>query len=236
MRRIGLLGGMSWESTIEYYRIINEEIARRLGGVHSADIVMQSYDFQQVADLMHAGRWDDVAAKLTATAESLIAAGAECMLICTNTVHNIAPKLESAISVPLLHIADAAGRECTARGWSRVGLLGTAFTMEYDFYRGRLADAHGVEVCVPGEAERKEINRIIFEELVKGELRDDSRATYLEAISRLKDNGAQAVVLGCTEIPLLVGPEHTDVPLLDTTRLHALAAVEFALAGEGAAS
>ncbi|WP_461209724.1 aspartate/glutamate racemase family protein [Desulfocurvus sp. DL9XJH121] len=230
MKTIGLLGGMSWESSVEYYRIINREVAARLGGVHSADILMRSFDFQTIYDPMHAGDWDGLADRVADAARDLERAGADCVLICTNTVHNVAPAVQAALSVPLIHIADAAGAAARAAGYERLGLLGTRFTMEMDFYAGRLAKEYGMEVLVPDDADRAFVDRVIFGELVKGQLRDDSRARYVEIIADLAGRGAQAVVLGCTEIPLLVGPGDSCLPLIDTTREHALAAVEFALA------
>ncbi|MBU1003549.1 MAG: aspartate/glutamate racemase family protein [Proteobacteria bacterium] len=231
MKTIGLLGGMSWESSIEYYRIINREVAARLGGVHSADLLMRSFDFQEIYDLMCGGDWVGLAGVVGDAAQSLVDQGADCVLICTNTVHNVAPQVQQRLSVPLMHIADAAGRAVKAAGQTRVGLLGTRFTMELDFYSGRLSGQHGIEVLVPDAGQRADVDRIIFEELVKGKLRDESRARYVEIIAALAARGAQSVVLGCTEIPLLVGPQDSPLPLHDTTRLHALAAVDFALSG-----
>lgn len=230
MKTIGLLAGMSWESSTEYYRIINREVAARLGGFHSAEILMHSFDFQIVHDLMHTGDWDGLARHAAAAARGLESAGAGCVLICTNTVHNVAPQVAGAVSVPLLHIADAAGAAARAAGHECVGLLGTRFTMELDFYAGRLAEGHGVQTLTPGEEDRAYVDHVIFDELVKGELRDDSRARFVEIIEGLGARGATAVVLGCTEIPLLVQQEHSPLPLIDTTREHALAAVDFALA------
>ncbi|BBD08878.1 aspartate/glutamate racemase family protein [Desulfovibrio ferrophilus] len=231
MKRIGLLAGMSWESSVEYYRIINREVASRLGGVHSADILMRSFDFQNIYDLMCGGDWDGLAGVVGRAARGLVDQGADCVLICTNTVHNVAAQVQEELSVPLIHIADAAGHAVKAAGQTRVGLLGTRFTMELDFYAGRLAEHHGIEVLVPDQTQRGEVDRIIFEELVKGELRDESRTKYVEVIADLASRGAQSVVLGCTEIPLLVGPQDSPLPLHDTTTLHALAAVDFALSG-----
>lgn len=229
MKRIGLLGGMSWESSIEYYRIINQEVQKRLGGVHSGDILMHSFDFQEVYDLMHAGNWDGLAEYVGGAAGKLKDAGAECMLICTNTVHNVAPQVEAMLDIPLIHIADAAGQALAKDGVKKVGLLGTKFTMELDFYSGRLAQNFGIETIIPNEEQRCEINRTIFDEMVKGHFLAAARAYYLDVIDELAAQGAEAIVLGCTEIPILVTPEHTNVPLIDTTQLHAMAAVEFAL-------
>lgn len=230
MKRIGLLAGMSWESSVEYYRIINREVAARLGGVHSADIVMHSFDFQRVYDFMCADDWDGLAGFVADAAQGLEREGAGCVLICTNTVHNVAPQVEERLNVPLIHIADAAGEAIRKAGQTKVGLLGTKFTMELDFYTARLAEQHGIEVIVPEAEERTEINRVIFEELVKGEFRDESRAAFVRVIEGLAARGAQSVVLGCTEIPLLVGEGDSPLPLIDTTLLHARAAVDFALA------
>ncbi len=230
MRRIGLLGGMSWESTTEYYRIINREVAGRLGGLHSAELVLHSGDFARVESWLREGRWERLVAHLSAAARTLVEAGAECLLICTNTMHQVAGQVEAAARVPLLHIADATGREARRRGLRRVALLGSRVTMEADFYRARLESRHGVEVCVPEAEDRAWLDQLIFGELCRGQVRDGSRRRLVDLIERLAAEGAEAAVLGCTELPLLVGAPDTPVALLDTTRLHALSAVEFALA------
>lgn len=235
MRRIGLLGGMSWESTAEYYRVINREVARRLGGLHSARIVLGSVDFAEVEALQAAGDWGAAGALLAREAALLEAGGAELLVLCTNTMHKVADAVEGAVRIPLLHVGDVTARAARDAGMTRVGLLGTAFTMEQDFYRGRLAD-RGLDVLVPGAADRAEVHRIIFEELCRGEVREASRALVLGVIGELAARGAQGVVLGCTELELLVDPDHRGpgaaaVPLLPTARLHALAAVDAALDG-----
>jgi aspartate racemase len=231
MKTIGLLGGMSWESSLEYYRIINDEVKKRLGGLHSAQCVLYSVDFAPLEEWLRAGDWDAIARALAAAARRLEAAGAGLVLIATNTMHQIADRVQEALTVPLLHIADTAGAQAARLGMRRVALLGTRFTMERDFYRGRLRDGHGVETLVPGEIERAEINRIIFDELCVGVFDESSRATLRSVIASLAARGAEGVVLGCTELPLIVKPADAPVPVLDTMRLHALAAVDAALAG-----
>jgi aspartate racemase len=228
MRTIGLLGGMSWESSIEYERIINTEVRRRLGGVHSADLLVRSYDFAEIEQLQEAGDWDGAGRLLAADARHLQEAGAELIVLCTNTMHLVAPAIDAAIDVPFLHLADATARAVVAAGVDVVALLGTRFTMEMEFYRGRL-ETHGLSVLVPGEADRTVVDDVIYNELVQGEIRTGSRQRYLEIIDRLVARGAQGVIAGCTEIELLVKPEDVDVPYFPTTRLHALAAVEAAL-------
>ena len=229
MKTIGLLGGMSWESTELYYRWINEGVKQRLGGLHSARIAMVSVDFQQIETLQHAGDWAQAGAVLAEAARSIEAAGADFLLICTNTMHKVAPQVEAAIDIPLLHLADATAERIKASGMSTVGLLGTNFTMEQDFYRGRLAEKHGLTVLIPSEADRQIVHRVIYEELVLGVVTDESRNEYLRIIDDLAARGAEGVIEGCTEIVLLVQQEHTSVPLFDTTAIHALAAVEMAL-------
>ncbi len=229
MRTIGLIGGMSWESSAQYYRIINEAVRERLGGVHSARSLMLSVDFGEVERLQHASEWDALAALMVDAARSLERGGADFILICTNTMHRMAGEVAASVGVPLIHIADPTAAEITRRGHVRVGLLGTAFTMEQDFYKGRLASRHGLEVLVPGEPDRATVHRIIYDELVAGRVNPVSRAEYRAVIARLVERGAEAIILGCTEIMLLVRPEDSSVPLYDTTTLHALAAVELAL-------
>ena len=228
MRTIGLIGGMSWESSAEYYRIINQRVRDQLGPLRSAQLLMYSVDFGPVEQAQHAGRWDDAALILEDAARRLQAAGAECVVLCTNTMHRVAPRIEAAVSIPFLHIADAAGAAAVAAGTLTVGLLGTAFTMEQDFLTSRLA-AQGLTVLVPEADERQAVHRIIYDELCVGVISDESRRTYQRVIEALAARGAQAIILGCTEISLLVKPEHSDLPLLDTTALHAQAAVVFAL-------
>ncbi|MFC6338788.1 amino acid racemase [Pseudomonas sp. CCM 7891] len=228
MRTIGLIGGMSWESSAEYYRIINQQVRDRLGPLRSAQILMYSVDFGPVEQAQHAGRWDDAALILEGAARQLQAGGAECIVLCTNTMHLVAPRIEAAVSIPFLHIADAAGSAAVEAGTLTVGLLGTAFTMEQDFLKSRLV-AQGLTVLVPNEAERKIVHRIIYEELCVGIISDASRQQYQRVIESLAACGAQAIILGCTEISLLIKPEHSALPLLDTTELHAQAAVAFTL-------
>ncbi len=228
MRTIGLIGGMSWESSAEYYRIINQCVRDQLGPLRSAQLLMYSVDFGPVERAQHAGRWDDTALILEDAARRLQAGGAECVVLCTNTMHKLAPHIEAAVSIPFLHIADAAALAAVEAGTLTVGLLGTAFTMEQDFLKSRLA-GHGLTVLVPDADERKEVHRVIYEELCVGVISDTSRRTYQRVIKSLAARGAQAIILGCTEIGLLIKPEHSELPLLDTTELHAQAAVAFAL-------
>ncbi|OPA89517.1 aspartate/glutamate racemase [Pseudomonas fluorescens] len=228
MRTIGLIGGMSWESSAEYYRIINQCVREQLGPLRSAQLLMYSVDFGPVEQAQHAGRWDDTALILEDAARRLQAGGAECVVLCTNTMHKLAPHIEAAVSIPFLHIADAAAMAAVEAGTLTVGLLGTAFTMEQDFLKSRLA-GHGLTVLVPDADERKEVHRVIYEELCVGVISDTSRRTYQRVIQSLAARGAQAIILGCTEIGLLIKPEHSELPLLDTTELHAQAAVAFAL-------
>ncbi|NMZ35585.1 aspartate/glutamate racemase family protein [Pseudomonas proteolytica] len=228
MRTIGLIGGMSWESSAEYYRIINQQVRDRLGPLRSAQMLLYSVDFGPVEHAQHAGRWDDAALILQDAARRLQAGGADCIVLCTNTMHLVAPQIEAAVSVPFLHIADAAGAAAVKANTLTVGLLGTAFTMEQDFLKARLA-AQGLNVLVPDAQERRAVHRIIYEELCVGVISEASRQVYQQAIANLAARGAQAIILGCTEIGLLIKPEHSDLPLLDTTELHAQAAVAFAL-------
>lgn len=229
MRCIGLLGGMSWESSIEYERLINTEVRRRLGGTHSADLIIRSYDFATIEELQERGDWDGAGALLAADAVHLQRAGADMVLLCTNTMHLVAPAIEAAIDVPFVHLADATAAAVLADGVSTVALLGTRYTMEHDFYRGRL-EAAGLQVMVPDEPDRTRVHDIIFDELVRGVVTGSSRSEYLDVIDRLRESGAEGVIAGCTEIELLVGPEHVDCPYFPTTRLHAMTAVDLALA------
>ncbi|RKK02694.1 amino acid racemase [Pseudoroseomonas wenyumeiae] len=228
---IGLLGGMSWESSAEYYRIINEQVRDRLGGLHSARCLMWSFDFAGIEALQHAGRWAEATAEMIAAAQRLERGGADFVVICTNTMHRMAAEVQAAIGIPLLHIADPTAERIRAAGLRRVGLLGTAFTMEQDFYKGRLVERHGLEVLVPEPEDRALVHRVIYEELVQGRAEPASREAYRAVIARLVERGAEAVILGCTEIMLLVRPEDSAVPLFDTTALHAEAAVERAISG-----
>jgi len=229
MKTIGLIGGMSWESSLEYYRIINQRAKARLGGFHSAQSVMYSVDFAEIETLQHQGKWTETAQILCRAARSLEAAGADFIVLCTNTMHKVAPEIEAAVHLPLLHIADATARVIIARGLKTIGLLGTRFTMEEDFYKGRLTEKHGLSVLVPGPADRETIHRVIYHELVDGRIEFASRRQFVTVIERLAEEGAEGVILGCTEIGLLVKQADSPVPLFDTTRIHAEAAVDFAL-------
>jgi aspartate racemase len=229
VKTIGLIGGMSWESTAEYYRLLNEFVRNRLGGLHSAKCVLYSVDFAEIEQLQVEGRWTEAGEILAAAAESLERAGVDMVLICTNTMHKVADHVQAAVSVPLLHLADATADAVRAAGVRRVGLLGTAFTMEQDFYRGRL-EAGGLDVRVPDAEGRALVHRVIYEELCLGEVREESRWAYRRIIDDLVAAGAEGIVLGCTEIELLIGPADSPVPVFPTARLHARAAVDAALA------
>lgn len=231
-RVIGLMGGMSWESSAEYYRIINQAMRDRLGGMRSARCLMWSFDFGEVEALQQAGQWEDAAALLADAARRLEHGGADFFLICTNTMHRVSDQVQAAVRIPLLHIADATAERVKAHGIKRVGLLGTAFTMEQHFYRDRLA-SHGLTVLVPSATDRAEVHRIIYDELCQGHVRDSSRQIFRDIITRLVTDGAEGVVLGCTEIELLVGPADSPVPVFATTRLHVEAAVEASLRPRG---
>ena len=229
MKTIGIIGGMSWESSAQYYALINRGVRDRLGPAHSAQILMHSLDFGPIAEAQAAGDWDQLAQTLIDSAESLEAGGADCVLIATNTMHKLADEVEDATDLPFLHIADCAADAVCEAGVTRVALLGTAFTMEEPFYRERLEEHHGLDVIVPAIDDRAEVHRIIYEELIAGQINETSREIYREIISRLVDEGAGGVILGCTEIGLLIDQSDSSVPLFDTTKLHAEAAVEFAL-------
>ena len=229
MRTIGLLGGMSWESTVTYYQAINSGIKNRLGGLHSAKICLYSVDFHEIEKYMNSGCWDKVTLDLIQAAQKVQAGGADFLLICTNTMHKLAPAVESALSIPLIHIADATAERIRYKGIQKVGLLGTQFTMEEDFYKGRLTDKFGLDVVVPEASDRRIVHDVIFNELCRGQVVESSRRKYLDIIQRLSDQGAQAVILGCTEIALLVDQSHCSIPLFDTTAIHADKAVELAL-------
>ncbi len=228
-RMIGLIGGLSWESSAEYYRIINREARRRLGGVHSARSLMLSVDFGEIETLQHAGEWDRLGEAMGDAARRLERGGAELFLICSNTMHRMADDIAARVAIPLLHIADPTAQAIRAAGLSRVGLLGTAFTMEQDFYKGRMKAAHGLDVLVPDAEDRRVVHDVIYRELVAGIVRAESRDAYRAIIGRLIARGAEAVILGCTEIMLLVSQADSPAPLFDTTTLHAVAAVEQAL-------
>ena len=228
---IGLIGGLSWESSAEYYRLINEAVRARLGGLHSARLLMWSFDFAEIEALQHVGRWDEATRLMIDAAQRLERGGADFVMICSNTMHRMADDIQTAIGIPLIHIADPTAERIQSSGFSRVGLLGTAFTMEQDFYKGRLTDRYRLDVVVPDEADRAALHRIIYEELVRGKVEPESRQVYRDVMARLVERGAEAIILGCTEIMLLVGAEDSAVPLFDTTTIHAEAAVERALEG-----
>ncbi|MDM8532818.1 aspartate/glutamate racemase family protein [Anaerolineales bacterium HSG25] len=225
MKTIGLLGGMSWESTELYYRLINEGIKAKLGGLHSARIALVSVDFHEIEVMQHQGDWASAGQALAQSAQHVEAAGADFLLICTNTMHKVAPQIEAAINIPILHLADATAERIKSAGMSSIGLLGTNFTMEQDFYRGRLVERHGLNVLVPSKEDRDIVHSIIYDELCLGQVKDASRVEYLRIIDQLRQQGAEGVIEGCTEIVMLVQQNHTDMPLFDTTSIHAEAAV-----------
>ncbi len=229
MKTIGLLGGMSWESTVGYYRAINEGVKKKLGGLHSAKIAMYSVDFEPIEKLQHQGDWEGTARILSEAAQNIQSAGADVLLICTNTMHKVAPQIEKAIKIPLLHIADATAEVLVDKGIKTVGLLGTAFTMEKDFYKGRLIEKYGLNVQIPNGEDRKIVHKIIYEELCLGKIQSDSKNEYLRIIDMLANQGSEAVILGCTEIGMLISQGDTKVKLLDTTAIHAEKAVEYSL-------
>jgi aspartate racemase len=229
MKRIGLLGGMSWESSIEYYRLVNQEIRARCGGLHSADCLLRSVDFADIEVLQRTGQWDQAAALLAAEARSLVAAGAELLVLCTNTMHKVADTVTAAVDVPFVHIADATAEAVSREGLVKVGLLATAYTMEQDFYVGRLRERHGLDVLVPPADDRGLVHEVIYRELCLGVVDDGSRQQYRRIMRELTERGAQGILFGCTEIDLLVGPGDSPVPIFDTTRLHVQKAVELAL-------
>ncbi len=235
MKTAGLLGGMSWESTVSYYQTMNRVVKDRLGGLHSARILMLSVDFQEIETLQHEGRWEELGEMLASEARILEGGGADFLVICTNTMHLVAPAIEDATSIPLLHIADATARRIHRSGLDAVGLLGTRFTMEEEFYRGRLEAEHGLDVRIPPPMDREVIHNVIYRELVLGEIRPESRAGYQRIVEDLVREGAQGVILGCTEIGLLLGPDDASVPLFDTALIHAEEAAIMAL-GDGEAS
>jgi aspartate racemase len=229
MKTIGLIGGMSWESSIEYYRIINETVRDRLGGLHSARSVMYSVDFAEIEALQHRGQWAEATQMMIDAARNVEQGGADFVIICTNTMHKMANDVQQAIGIPLLHIADATAEKIKAQGLNKIGLLGTKFTMEEDFYKGRLVDRHGLEVIIPDDQQRELVHRVIYDELCLGQVNADSKAQYVELMAGFVDAGAEGIILGCTEIGLLVDAGDSPVPLFDTTYIHAVAAVEYAL-------
>jgi aspartate racemase len=228
MKTVGLIGGMSWESTALYYQLLNQGVRERLGGLHSAKILLASVDFQEIEAMQQQRQWEQAGSLLAELGLGLEQAGADCILLCTNTMHKVAPRIEDVLSIPFLHLADATARVVKEKGYTRVGLLGTSFTMEEDFYCGRLR-SQGLTVLVPDQERRNEVNRIIFDELCCGQVLAESAKTYLETIDALAEQGAQAVILGCTEIGMLVSPEQSSLPLVDTTRVHVGAAIELML-------
>ena len=232
MKRIGLIGGMSLESSIEYERIINEEVRTRLGGTHSADLIIRSFDFAVIEDLQASGDWQRAGELLAGAARDLEHCGAEILVLCTNTMHRLAADIIDAVSVPLLHIADATAADIHRCGVRTVGLLGTKYTMEAEFYAGRLASQHGLDVRTPNETARNEVHRIIYDELVQGVIDDDSRQTYIDIANELISAGVEGIIAGCTEIELLLRSDDLNVPYFPTTRLHATAAVDLALASQ----
>jgi amino-acid racemase len=232
VKTIGILGGMSWESSIVYEQVINREVRARLGGVHSASLLVRSYDFADVERLQVAGDWDQAGRLLAGDAARLESGGAEILVLATNTMHEVYDMIAAAVTITFPHIADATAAAIKDTGLSKVALLGTRFTMERPFYRERLQKVHGLEVLVPCEADRALVHKVIYDELVQGVIRDNSRRAYMEVIGRLRDQGAEGVIAGCTEIELLVGPEDAGLPYFPTTRLHALAAVDLALGCE----
>ena len=229
MKTIGLIGGMSWESSIEYYRIINETTRTKLGGLHSAKSLMYSVDFAEVEILQHQGKWAEAADMLVDAAKRLENGGADFIVLCTNTMHKVAEEIQASVQIPLLHIADATAQVVKDSGIRAIGLLGTRFTMEEEFYKGRLSQQYGLQVHIPNAQEREVIHRVIYDELVVGEIKQHSKEQYLRIIERMLAQGAEGVILGCTEIGLLIHKQDSRVPLFDTTRIHAEAAVEYAL-------
>jgi aspartate racemase len=229
MKTLGLIGGMSWESTVPYYRQINQTVKATLGGLHSAKIILYSVDFAEVEHLQASGQWDAAGELLADVAQKLAHAGADGLVLCTNTMHKVADTIANAVNIPLLHIADPTALAITQAGLTRVGLLGTRFTMEQDFYRSRLESQHGLTVLTPPQADRDLVHQVIYDELCLGDIRSSSRASYLRVIADLHQQGAQAIILGCTEIALLVQPQDCALPLFDTTALHARSAAQWAL-------
>ena len=229
MKTIGLIGGMSWESSIEYYQIVNQTVRAKLGGLHSAKCIMVSVDFAEIESLQHQARWNEATQLLITAAKSVENGGADFVIFCTNTMHKVADEVQKHIKIPILHIADATAERIKAKGMKKVGLLGTKFTMEEDFYKGRLIQKYNLEIIVPTAEAREVVHRVIYDELCMGEIKQSSRMKYVDIIERLAKDGAEGIILGCTEIGLLVKKEDSRVPLFDTTRIHAVAAVEYAL-------
>lgn len=229
MKTIGLIGGMSWESTADYYKILNREVKARLGEPHSAKIIMHSVDFSEIEELQSAGEWDKLTKKMINIAQKIESAGADMILICANTMHQMAPEVQKNIKIPLLHIADAAAEKIEVKSFKKVGLLGTKYVMEGSFYKKKIEDNYDIEVIVPDSKSREDVHRIIYQELVSGIFKDHSRARFKEIINSLKEKGAEGIILGCTEIPLLIKDKDSSLPIFNTTELHAKKAVKFAL-------
>jgi aspartate racemase len=229
LKKIGLIGGMSFESTLEYYRIINETVKKTLGGLHSAECILYSVDFNEIEILQHQNKWEELSNIMVNAAQSLKKGGADFIIICTNTMHKLAPDIESKVGIKVLHIAEAAGKKIIEKNIKTVGLLGTKFTMEEDFYKKVLKDKFNINVSIPDENDREVIHQIIYNELCKGIIKDPSREKYKKIINKLSLNGAEGIVLGCTEIPLLIKQKDVNIPIFDTTAIHAVSAVEFAL-------
>ena len=229
MKTIGLIGGMSWESSLEYYRIINEQVKEKLGGFHSAESLMFSVDFDEIEKLQYQGNWKDATKIMVDAAKRLEKGGADFVVLCTNTMHKTADDVQNNIKIPLLHITDATAERIKAKGLRKIGLLGTKFTMEEDFYKGRLIKKYGLNVLIPNERDRQIVNDVIYHELCLGKINQSSKSQFIKIIDKFVDNGAEAVILGCTEIPLLIKQKDVKIPLFDTTRIHAEAAVEYAL-------
>ena len=229
MKTIGLIGGMSWESSSEYYRIINETIKEKLGGLHSAKCILHSVDFEDIANLQHQGKWEELTKLMIDFAQKLERAGADLIVICTNTMHKMAEEIQNNINIPLLHIADVTAEKIIEKGLSKLGLLGTEFTMEEDFYKKRLKERYSLDVIIPSDSDRKIIDNIIYNELCLGVKKESSKEKFKEVIKKLISDGADGLILGCTEIPLLISQKDVEAPLFDTTTIHSKAAVEFAL-------
>lgn len=229
MKTIGLIGGLSWESTVEYYRLLNESVKAKLGGLHSAKILLYSFDFAEIETLQHQGNWDQATRLMIEAAQKLEKGKADFLLICSNTMHKMADAVQADISIPLLHIADPTAEKILAHGFHKIGLLGTRFTMEQDFYRGRLANKYGLEVIIPNQQDVEVVHNIIYQELCLGEIKLESKKHYIQIMETLVSQGVEAIILGCTEIMLLIQPADSAVPLFDTTAIHAEAAVEYAI-------
>ncbi len=229
MKTIGLIGGMSWESSLEYYRIINETVKEKLGKLHSAKSLMFSVDFDEIQHLQHIGDWNTLTKIMVDAADRLEKGGADFIVICTNTMHRMVNDIEKNVKIPVIHIADATAKKIKEGKIKKVGLLGTKFTMEQDFYKGRLATNHGIDVIIPNDDERNTVHSIIYNELCQGQIKQLSKEQYIKIIEKLKSNGAEGVILGCTEIPLLIKQEDVSIPIFDTTKIHAEMAVDYAL-------